>query len=147
AQGNGCGAPGDYVAWALETPTTRVLRAWEFPERSGAGTVDVFVTVLASGEPDFVNPSTEQLTEIQAYLDSVAPVTVDVTAIAPTQQSVDVTFTSLSPDTADVRAAIEAELQSMFFRDSAPGETILLSHVREAISAAEGEVDFAISAP
>jgi uncharacterized phage protein gp47/JayE len=147
AQGNGCGAPGDYVAWALETPTTRVLRAWEFPERSGAGTVDVFVTVQATGEPDFVNPSTEQLEEIQAYLDSVAPVTVEVTAIAPTQQGVAVTFTSLTPDTEDVREAIEAELRSMFFRDSAPGETILLSHVREAISAAEGEVDFTISAP
>src|SRR5690606_1497826 len=106
AQGDGCGAPGDYVAWALATPTTRVLRAGEFPERSGAGTVDVFVTVQASGEPDFVNPSTEQLALIQSYLDEVAPVTVAVTAIAPTQQGVDVTITALSPDTADVRTAI-----------------------------------------
>lgn len=148
AQGDGCGAPGDYVAWALATPTTRVHRAWEFPERSGAGTVDVFVTVLASGEPDeFVNPSTEQLALIQAYLDSKAPVTVDVTAIAPTQQAVDITITALSPDTADVRAAIEAELRSMFFRDSAPDGTILLSHIREAISAAEGELDFTMTVP
>lgn len=147
AQGDGCGAPGDYEAWALATPTTRVLRAWEDPLRSGAGTVDVFVTVLASGEPDFVNPSTEQLALIQAYLDSVAPVTVDVTAIAPTQQAVAVTFTALTPDNAAVRAAIESELRSMFFRDSAPGATILLSRVREAISSAEGESDFTISAP
>lgn len=148
AQGDGCGAPGDYVAWALETPTTRVLRAWEYPERSGAGTVDVFVTVLAAGGVDeFVNPSTEQLAEIQDYLDSKAPVTVDVTAIAPTQQAVDITITALSPDTAAVRAAIEAELMSMFFRDSEPGATILLSHIREAISAAEGEADFTMSVP
>lgn len=138
------GGPGDYEAWALELAPT--LKAWERPARSGAGTVDVFF-VDYIGEPDEMGiPGASRVVAEDVYITARAPVTVTVNALAPTAQGVAMTI-ALSPDTADIRAAVEAELRGMFFRESEPGATVLVSHIREAISAAEGEVDHVLTTP
>jgi uncharacterized phage protein gp47/JayE len=46
-----------------------------------------------------------------------------------------------------VQAAIQAELQDLLRREAEPGGTILLSHIRAAISAAAGESDYALATP
>ena len=47
----------------------------------------------------------------------------------------------------DVKAAITAELEDLIYREGYPGNSIYLSHIREAISTATGEVDHTLSSP
>ena len=44
-------------------------------------------------------------------------------------------------------AAIEAEIIDLLRREAVPGGTVLLSHLREAISIAAGEADHALTIP
>ena len=43
--------------------------------------------------------------------------------------------------------AIEAELADLIRRESEPGGTLLVSHIREAISTAQGETDHELTSP
>lgn len=75
------GAAADYRTWCenAENITTgdaiAIDRAYVYPLRSGTGTVDVVVTV--SGEAQTRKPGATIVGEVQDYLDSVRPVTVD----------------------------------------------------------------------
>jgi uncharacterized phage protein gp47/JayE len=42
---------------------------------------------------------------------------------------------------------VQAELTDLFVREGSPGGTILLSHIREAISQATGETDHILTVP
>ncbi len=126
------GAEADYEAWALAV--SGVGRVWVVPAGLGAGTVVVrFIT------DDVDDPIPASVAAVQAYIDELAPVTASVYVLAPEALTVDLEV-ALNPDTADVRAAVEAELRSLFFREGEPGTTIANSQIRAAISAAEGEV-------
>jgi uncharacterized phage protein gp47/JayE len=46
-----------------------------------------------------------------------------------------------------VQAAVLAELQDLLLREATPGGTLLLSHIRAAISSAAGETDFVLTSP
>lgn len=136
------GTSSDYEEWALEV--AGVTRAWVYPNELGLGTVTVrFVT---DGAPGGLIPDASTVAAVQAYIDSVRPVTADVTAVAPTASQLDFIIT-LTPDTAAVRAAVEAELADLVAREAEPGGTILLSHINEAISIAAGETDHVLTAP
>lgn len=141
------GASFDYVTWALEVPG--VTRAWCYPMEMGIGTV-----VVRFMRDDDVNPvpGSGEVAAVQAHIDAVRPVTADVTVAAPMAVPLDFTVTGLSPDAPAVRAAIEAELADLLRREAVPeggaGEgTILVSHVREAISVAAGESDHVLALP
>lgn len=135
------GAQHDYVAWALEVPG--VTRAWVYPAELGLGTV----TVRFVRDDDASQiPDAGEVTAVQAYIDSVRPVTADVTVAAPIAVPLNFTI-DIVPDTAAIRAAIEAELRDLLRRESEPGATILLSHIGEAISLATGENDHILTAP
>jgi uncharacterized phage protein gp47/JayE len=135
------GGPGDYVAWALSQPG--VTRAWEYPLWMGLGTVQVFF--VYDGRPD-IFPLAADITAMQAYLDSVAPVTAIVTAQAPQILTVDFQI-QLTPSTAAVQAAVAAELADLFTREGAPSAAILKSHYDQAISFAAGETDHDVVSP
>ncbi len=135
------GAAHDYVQWALEVPG--VTRAWCYPLWMGAGTVGV--AFVRDNDPSPIPDATE-VAAVQAYIETRRPVTADVYVIAPMPQVVDITL-SVSPDTAAIRAAVEAELADVFRRESAPGATLRISHLREAVSLAAGEEDHVISVP
>lgn len=135
------GASFDYVAWALQVPG--VTRAWCSPEHLGEGTVGVFF--VCDGQSP-IAPTPEQVGEVQSWIDARRPVTADVTVFGPTLVPLDLTL-SVSPDTAAVRAAVEAELADLLVREAAPGATILLSHLREAISVAAGEQNHTLTSP
>lgn len=136
------GAARDYVSWALEVPS--VTRAWVYARELGAGTV--VVRFVMDNKVGSSIPNAGEVALVQAYIDARRPVTADVTVAAPTPVSLNFTI-QLLPDAAATRIAVETELRDMLFRDAQPGGTILLSHLREAISIAAGEADHILTAP
>lgn len=136
------GAERDYIAWALELPG--VTRTWVYGRRRGAGTVDVFFTFDGRGD---IIPAVGDVAAMQALLDLRRPVTADVLAVAPTPAALNVTIASLSPSTAEIRAAIAVELADQIRRDAAPGGTIFRSRLIEAVSRAAGEASHTMTVP
>lgn len=135
------GAEFDYETWALEV--TGITRAWVFPAYSGLGTVGI---VIAADDLDPPIPTAPTVAEVQAYIDERRPVTADATVYAPTAVTLNFTI-AVTPNTAAVKAAVEAELTDLLAREGEPGGTLLLSHIREAISSADGETDHTLTAP
>lgn len=137
------GAESDYVKWAKEV--SGVTRAWVYPMELGAGTVTVRFAMDDAYEDGI--PLAGDVTEVQAYIDSLRPVTADVTVVAPVATALDIEISGLSPDTPAIRAAIEAELADMLLRLGEPGGTVYLSKIGEAISIATGEDRHTIVTP
>lgn len=136
------GSKSDYETWALEVPG--VTRAWVYPLELGPGTVTVRIA-----NDDITTgyiPSAAVVAAAQAYIKAKAPVTAEVYVLAPVSQTVPMTI-SISPDTTATRAAVVAELQDLFFRTAAPGGTIPISKIREAVSVASGVNDSRIDSP
>ncbi len=77
---------------------------------------------------------------VAAYIEARRPVCAEVTVEGPTDSPLNYTITPV-PDTPEVRAAIAAELDDLHAREAEPGGTLLISHIREAISIAAGETD------
>lgn len=136
------GADFDYINWALEV--AGVTRAWVYPGEDGLGTVKVRF-MMDDTYADGI-PLAADVTTVQSYIDALRPVTAAITVAAPV--AVPLNFTLLvSPATSAVQAAVQAELTDLVLRSAAPGGTILLSHIREAISLAEGETDYVLTTP
>ncbi|RMG49544.1 MAG: baseplate J/gp47 family protein, partial [Gammaproteobacteria bacterium] len=140
------GARKDYEAWALEVEG--VTRAWVFPHWTGAGTVGVF---FVRDDDASIIPDAAEVQAVQDHIDALRPVTAAVTCYAPTAVPIDMTI-QLSPNTTAVQSAVQAELQDLFRReanveDGNGSGTLLISHIREAISRAEGEVDHVLVTP
>ena len=141
------GGPGDYEGWALEVEG--VTRAWESPNHFGLGTVALFFVL--DNQAGTIIPNPAKIAEVQTYLDGKAPITVGgnaghVYAMAPTESPINPTI-SVTPDTTAIRAAVEAELEDMLYREAEPGGTIYLSQIREAISLAEDEQYHTLTLP
>lgn len=136
------GAIADYETWALEVGG--VTRVFVMPHWSGLGTVGVYILRDDDASPV---PDAGEVAAVQAYIDERRPVTAAVTVYAPTAVPVAMTI-SLSPNTSTVQASVAAELQDLFRRqnveDGEGSGTVLLTHIREAISRAAGETDHAI---
>lgn len=137
------GASADYVRWALEVPG--VTRAFPFPLHLGIGTMGL--SFVRDGDTPSIIPDAGEVATVQSYIDARRPITVDFTAFAPVALAVNFTIDLLSNDTAEIRAAVIAELTDLFAREASPGGTILISHIREAISIAAGETDHILTAP
>jgi len=136
------GNASDYETWALEV--AGVTRAWVYAQELGIGTVSVRFVVdndLAGLIPDVA-----KVAEVQAYIDALRPVTAAVIVVAPIAAPIDLTI-ALTPNDAATQAAVSAELADLISREAVPGGTILLSHIREAISIAAGETNHVLSAP
>lgn len=136
------GTENDYIKWAKEVPG--VTRAWCFPNYYGPGSVGV--TFVRDNDASII-PDGSEVTEVADYLETKRPITANVITFAPIADPIDFTI-HISPDTAAIRAAVQAELSDMIFRDGTPkGGTILLSHMDEAISLATDENDHVMSSP
>ena len=134
------GTATDYVAWAKEVPG--VTRAWCFPKEQGIGTV---VVRFATDELTDDGVPTSGMVQIVAdHIAESAPVTA---VVAPVAKPVNFRIKDLIPDSESVRAQVEAELKSLFVREATPGEALLISHIRQAISSAAGEEDFELLEP
>lgn len=135
------GALHDYVAWALEIPG--ITRVWPVAGELGVGTVTV--RFVRDDDTDPI-PDAAEVVALQAHLDAVRPVTAQVFAVAPIPVALDLQI-RLTPNSTTVQAAVTAELQDLLRREAEPGATLLLSHIREAISIATGETDHELLAP
>lgn len=140
------GSEFDYIGWAKEV--SGVTRVWSFPLWSGVGTVAVFF--VRDNDASFI-PDAQEVSDVQAYIDAIRPVTANVTVLSPIESSQDFTI-SINPNTITVQENITAELNDMFQRESSVEDgngngTILISHIREAISIAGGEYDHSVNSP
>lgn len=135
------GSASDYVAWALEV--AEVTRAWVYSNWNGLGTVKLLFVM--DGREDAI-PQATDVAAVAAHVETLRPVTAQLTVAAPVADPLDFTI-ALTPDTPAVRAAVEAELRDLIAREAEPGGTILISHVREAISIAAGEFDHVLASP
>ncbi|TDV43789.1 putative phage protein gp47/JayE [Pseudomonas graminis] len=131
----------DYVTWALEC--AGVTRAWTVKNYLGPGTVGVFF--VRDGDASII-PDANEIATVKNYIDTKAPVTAEVIVLAPVLKAVNYTI-KLTPDTTVVRTAVTAELTDLHEREAGLGETLLISHIREAISSAQGEVDNVVGSP
>jgi uncharacterized phage protein gp47/JayE len=135
------GNAADYERWALEV--AGVTRAWVYPLQLGPGTVSI--AFVMDGREDII-PTGPDVDLVAAHIDEVRPVTADVTVFAPIAAPLDFLIHAVPPSPA-VQAAIDAELTDLLARESSPGGTLLISHMREAISIAAGELDHTLVAP
>lgn len=141
------GAKHDYEAWALEVPG--VTRAWEYPQEMGIGTVTVR---FVRDDDDTLIPDAAEVQAVQDYIDDKRPVTAKATYVAaPIAVPLNVTI-SLTPNNTVVQAAVQAEIEDLLRREAKPEDgngsgTILISHLREAISIAAGETNHVLVSP
>lgn len=131
----------DYRKWALEV--AGVSQAFVYPLRRGVGTVDVVIT-SANGLP-----SAQLLTDVQAHIDDVRPVTAkDSLVLAPTLLATDITARvtlagiTLVAATTQITAALTA-----YFAGLAPGDTAYKSRLEAIISDITGVKDRIVTAP
>jgi uncharacterized phage protein gp47/JayE len=136
------GSDDDFYNWTLEI--AGVTRAWVYSLRFGAGTVGI--TFVMDDNASGPIPSQEDVDTVQAYLDGLRPTCCRPTVFAPTAAPLDFEI-SLTPDTDAVREAVEAELADLILRECEPESTLLISHIREAISLATGETDHTLASP
>lgn len=136
------GADPDYVIWAKEV--AGVTRAWTYRHWKGIGTVGVMV---ATSDPTHPVPSPEAIEAVKQHILPLAPVAgAGLFVFAATEKSIPMTI-ALAKDTTEIRAAVIAELNSLFFRDGLPSSTIHLSRISEAISIASGEYAHRLDIP
>ncbi|MDR1519737.1 MAG: baseplate J/gp47 family protein [Planctomycetota bacterium] len=127
------GSKHDYEQWALQVPG--VTRAWCLPLRMGEGTVGL---MFARDGDASILPAEEQCREVFDHIEPLRPVTAKVYVFPPVEKPVDITV-KLSPDAASNREAVVAELRDFVIREGAPGVTLRVSRISEAISSAVGE--------
>ena len=138
------GTSEDYVFWS-ESAHPDVTRAWGRPQAGGLGTVTVyFMTDDATGDGI---PNAATVTTVDDYIQDRRPVTADVTVDGPTASPLNITINNVEPSTQAVMDAIEAELADLIRRETEPGGTLLVSHIREAISTSQGETDHELTSP
>lgn len=136
------GAKFDYVDWAMEV--SGVTRAWCYPLEQGDGTVTV--RFVRDNDASII-PDAAEVEAVQVYIEERYPVTGHVFVVAPIAVPIGFTFTTITPATQAVKDAVAAELADLINRESEPGGTILITHIRAAISIAAGEENYVLTAP
>lgn len=136
------GTQADYEQWTKEV--SGVTRAWCQPETPAVGQARILFA--RDDDADGPIPDAGEVTAVQTYIDAKKPVTADVTVVAPTQLDVDFDI-ALIPNTTEVQAAVQAELEDLILREGYPGNTLYISWIREAISIAAGEGNHTLTTP
>jgi len=134
------GSVSDYIRWAKTVPG--VTRVWVAGNAQGPGTVGVYFSmddIYSNGVPTAADAAT-----VQAYIDTVAPITAKVTVSAPVADPIHIEVSGLTPFTSAVADAVKAELKAMIQEKaevSTASETkyIRRSWVWQAVSNATGE--------
>lgn len=118
------GSAADYVQWALEV--AGIVKA--FAHRLTPGYATVYPMIALTGAAGERIPGGAKLTEVENYLSDLSrkPLQSTPVAVAMTEVEFDITITSLSPDTAAIRSAIEDALEAYLltrFPKQYPDET------------------------
>lgn len=134
----------DYEVWALESHPS-ITRAWATEHEMGIGTVSV--RFVCDGQPDSPIPNQDIVDTCAAYIGERRPAgRPGVYVLAPIETPVPFDI-RVYPDTEATRSAVTAELRDLFVREAKPAGTLLLSHMREAISVSPGEKDNVLLSP
>lgn len=135
------GAAHDYLVWARSVEG--VTAAFVYPMRRGEGSVDV-VIMTAGGVP-----SAGLVADVQAYIDSVRPVTANTLVLAPTTVPVAVNgilVLAAGYTLADVGARVTAVVTA-YFASLSPGDTVIKTKIESLISLTPGVQDFTLLTP
>jgi uncharacterized phage protein gp47/JayE len=138
----GVGTKADYERWARSV--AGVTRAWCFPLEGGPGFV--VVRFMRDNDASGPIPDSGEVAAVQAYIDSVRPVRGTVTVSAPTADAMNPRIL-LTPDTPATRVAVTAQLNDLLLREAAPGGTLPLTHIQNAIDEAAGVTDYTLLSP
>ena len=137
------GSTSDFLSWVLDIDKhgVDIVNAWIFPREMGLGTVTVrFLTGAGI-------PSIEECEKVKEYIETVQPITCTAFVVPPVAKPITFKISGLNPATAEVRKNIDNSLRSFLLSKVRPGETILLSHISEAISTTQLEIDHILDAP
>lgn len=144
------GSDQDYIAWAQATPGVDVGDVWVYPGYNGGGTVALSFGIGETNE----RPSIDEVSAVQSYVSALFPADGGgFEALRFTEEPVSyvIDYQASDPENpypnAATEAAIEAALVALHLRDTVPGSTLLVSHIREAISGAAGELDHVLVTP
>ena len=121
------GAFFDYERWATEAIAPAAVRV--YGNWIGKGTVGVVFAMRDTATGGYRVPTTAEIATLQAYLDSVKPVTADVYAVAASLLPVNVGVLA-SPYTATTLAAIQAALTAFFLDPASASIGFRLSNAR-----------------
>ena len=135
------GNSADFIEWALEVPG--VTRAWALPRWMGPGT---FGLTFVRDADVSIYPTPAQVAEVQAHLDARRPVTAEVYAFAPIDRVLNFTI-KLTPDSTVLRASVTQSLAALIKDEAGADSTLLISHIRGAITNTAGETDHVLSSP
>jgi uncharacterized phage protein gp47/JayE len=147
------GAFADYTKWAKEV--SGVTRAWSIPSYMGNGTVAL---AFVRDNDTSILPNAVQRAAMLDYVtehddpSTGETVGLPVTALPGfqvltlTELEVNLTLT-LYPNTVAVQNQVRLEVANLLLSDGGPGQTVYLSRISEAVSAALGEERHVLVSP
>lgn len=132
---------GPYVKLAKQV--AGVTRAWEYEHEMGLGTVTV--RFVMDGKADTIIPTEAEIALVDAHVQANRPPGGGgVYVVAPIPDPVALTL-AISPDTTELRAAVEAEIADYHRREAEPGDPTIPSRISEVISSVPGEFKHRLS--
>lgn len=142
------GCENDYKAWA--EAVSGVTRVWVEGNYYGLGTVAVWFTMDRAYT--YGVPQATDVAAVQAYIDSVRPVTATVTVAAPSIFPIDVVVSDISPNTTAIKQDAANEIRAAVMREAAVSTTakpvsVYVSSLWAAVSAVTGEKHHSITSP
>lgn len=133
----GGGTLADYMQWALDS-NIEIKDSWAIENYAGIGTVGVIVVGKT-----VIEPSPTLLQEVKDYIDARRPLGASVIVDGVT--SIDLQFfISMTPNTSDLQALVQANLQTVFDETFEIGVETPISKIYSAIIGA-GVTDFEIT--
>ena len=124
------GTVADYVRWAGEVAGVGKVWALAAEDFAGAGTVGV---VIATEDLNVVSPTVKANT--QTYIDTVRPVGAAASVVDPLPKPVEFDI-KITPNITQTQTSVDTKLNEFFLASTAPGGTLLISHIRSAIASA-----------
>lgn len=136
------GASFDYVNWVKNRfPAAHVRAISPWPE---PGSVGVVVAMGSKTDPQVPTPA--ELVAMAEHLEGLRPVTAIVVMLAAEITRVKHRI-ALTPDTINIRQAVQSAITTFYARESTIAGTIYFSRLSEAISSASGEYAHTLHAP
>jgi uncharacterized phage protein gp47/JayE len=129
----------DYITWTLSADN--VTRCWVYTHDTTPATPvgSIYILFMMDEKYEDGLPLAQDLVDVKEHVDELRPVTVtSLDFAAPTTNEIDFTI-EISPDTAEVRANVQAALEDLIITEGEPGGTLYLSRIQESISLAVGE--------
>jgi uncharacterized phage protein gp47/JayE len=142
-EGTARSANGTYTEYIIVPEDKTNLIAFK-ADSSFIGSIDN----VSIGYVSYIIPGSTELKLVKDYIENdKRPVTAELFVTAMETAPIDFTIELKTADTQIIRNAVSNNLEDLIKRESDRSATILLSHIKEAISSATDEVDHVLTAP